>query len=189
MEIRHDKYIHFVDVETTGFDVWRNSLIVVSSVIATTELEFVDQYTGYSKPESKKFWSDDAEEIHGFSWAEASKFPDPREACIEWLRWMKPYKHEHNFPMLTVYHGRGRFDLRWMEAFFAKNKLWHSLQKVMKMDLNESTVDLAKEHMEIDNFKLDTVCSHLGIELDHHKAESDALACFKIYKQLKEMEL
>jgi DNA polymerase III epsilon subunit-like protein len=190
MELINDKYIQFIDVETTGFDVWRNSMIAFSSVIATKDgLEFIDQYTGYSKPESKKFWSDDAEKIHGFTYKEAMKFPEPRQAGIDFLKFLKPYKHDNNFPMLSVYHGAGNFDLRWCDAFFAKNKLWHSWQKVSSMKQIESTMYLAKSHMEADNYKLDTVCKILGIDLDHHKAESDALACFLIYKKLKEMEI
>jgi len=34
---------------------------------------------------------------------------------------------------------------------------------------------------DLANHKLDTVSRHLGIELDHHQALSDALACARIY--------
>ena len=43
------------------------------------------------------------------------------------------------------------------------------------------TVRLAREaHPDFPNHKLNTVCREMGIELEHHKAESDALACAKI---------
>lgn len=34
---------------------------------------------------------------------------------------------------------------------------------------------------KLENHKLDTVSDYLGIELDHHEALSDAIACSKIY--------
>ncbi|MBQ3692553.1 MAG: 3'-5' exonuclease [Clostridia bacterium] len=33
---------------------------------------------------------------------------------------------------------------------------------------------------ELENHKLDTLCSHLNISLDHHKADSDSKACAKL---------
>jgi len=33
----------------------------------------------------------------------------------------------------------------------------------------------------LENHKLNTVCDHLNIELDHHKADSDSIACAKIF--------
>ena len=42
------------------------------------------------------------------------------------------------------------------------------------------TVKLARRAWKIFPTKLNNVCSALGIELDHHNAESDALACAKI---------
>lgn len=42
------------------------------------------------------------------------------------------------------------------------------------------TVRLARAVWDIRPTTLDAVCRHLGIELQHHQAESDALACAKI---------
>lgn len=42
------------------------------------------------------------------------------------------------------------------------------------------TVRLAKETWELPSAKLALVCEHLGIELDHHHALSDAMACARI---------
>ena len=49
------------------------------------------------------------------------------------------------------------------------------------------TVDLARKAWpELVNHKLNTVCDHLGIELDHHEALSDALGCARIYLATQE---
>lgn len=42
------------------------------------------------------------------------------------------------------------------------------------------TKELAQEFLDLENNRLDTVCEHLGIQLDHHKADSDANACAEI---------
>lgn len=43
------------------------------------------------------------------------------------------------------------------------------------------TVRLARHGLpQLPNHKLDTLCRHLNIELDHHKAGSDSVACAKI---------
>jgi len=190
MDLISKEYIQIIDVETTGFDVWRNSLIEYSSIIAKADtFELVAQKTGHARPYSKKYWSSDAELVHGITYNEAKKFPEPREAAIEWLKFLAPYKHKDNYPLLTVYHGNGNFDARWAEAFFAKCNLQFSWSKVASTKYTESTLKLAKNHLDIENFRLDTICEHLNIELEHHKAESDTLACYEIYKRLKPLEI
>lgn len=37
------------------------------------------------------------------------------------------------------------------------------------------------------NYKLNTVCSHLGIDFKHHEAYEDALACAKIFEKILEI--
>jgi DNA polymerase-3 subunit epsilon len=39
------------------------------------------------------------------------------------------------------------------------------------------TVQLARKTWELASNKLPSVCAHLGIELNHHNAASDAEAC------------
>ena len=44
------------------------------------------------------------------------------------------------------------------------------------------TVQMGRKcYPELPNHKLDTLCCHLGIELDHHKADSDSTACAKLF--------
>lgn len=43
------------------------------------------------------------------------------------------------------------------------------------------TVQMGRRcYPELKNHKLDTLCRYRGIELDHHKAESDSLACARL---------
>ena len=53
---------------------------------------------------------------------------------------------------------------------------------VFAVPIFECTVQCSRRKWpELDNHKLDTVSDFLGIELTHHEALSDALACAKIY--------
>ncbi len=46
----------------------------------------------------------------------------------------------------------------------------------------ECTLRIAREKWpELSNHRLDTLCGHLEIELDHHEALSDAVACARIF--------
>jgi DNA polymerase III subunit epsilon len=42
------------------------------------------------------------------------------------------------------------------------------------------SIQAARACWKLDSYSLDNVCGHLGIELDHHNALSDALGCAKI---------
>lgn len=52
------------------------------------------------------------------------------------------------------------------------------------------TVRLSRQHLPfLVNHKLNTVCDHFGIELNHHEALSDARGCAKIVLELNEVSL
>ncbi len=41
---------------------------------------------------------------------------------------------------------------------------------------------------DIQNYKLDTICAHLGLDLSHHRALSDARGCMEIFRRIIEKE-
>ena len=50
------------------------------------------------------------------------------------------------------------------------------------------TVKLSKQKLDyLINHKLNTVCNHFDIELDHHEALSDARGCAKIMLELNKL--
>ncbi len=51
------------------------------------------------------------------------------------------------------------------------------------------TVSGSRKGLSLRHNRLNDVCDYLGIEIDHHKADSDALACAKIYLHLREKGL
>lgn len=46
------------------------------------------------------------------------------------------------------------------------------------------TCRLAKRCLPLPDHKLDTLCRHYGLDLDHHQADSDAMACAEIFLRL-----
>lgn len=178
-------YIQFVDLESTGFSSYRNSIIALASIIVDRKTnEIVDEFLEYGKPESSFHWSEKAEEVHGISLSKAMGFQPQGHLALKYLKFLKPYKHEDNHPLEFWYHGRGKFDYRFAEAMMCKQGLRFSWNKIADTSLVNSTADLAKKQMCLKNYKLNTVCDALKIELDHHKAESDARACYEIFKKL-----
>ena len=49
------------------------------------------------------------------------------------------------------------------------------------------TVKGSRRHMPLPSHRLDSLCAFLRIELDHHEALSDALACARIFLHLQAM--
>ncbi|MCF7956412.1 MAG: 3'-5' exonuclease [Phycisphaerae bacterium] len=68
-------------------------------------------------------------------------------------------------------------------ASFDKSVLYKSCEKynipIPKHKITCS-IKAAKSFLKLPSYSLDEVCEHLGIELDHHEALSDAMGCAQI---------
>lgn len=174
-----------IDNETTGFDP------IAADVISTGMVEILEDYTlgrkkaFYSRPRSTKYFSDGAQEIHGISYWKAATFPKAEDTCIEMLHWLKPLMDY--FPLTTVMHANGNFDLRFLDWHFRKSELLPSFTKAFSFEKTVNTIKMAKNNIvHLENFKLSTVAKHYDIELDHHEVLSDTIACAKIYCNIEQ---
>lgn len=166
----------FVDLETTGFDPIRNSVIACS--IIRLNGDSVEQKTFYGRPESVHQWSDKAEAIHKISLWDAMKFPTHTQMAADILDFLLPSEF--------YYHGLRKFDWIRLEGLFFKTGQVVQFRQKCRIENVHSTLDLAKEKLQLPNYKLNTVCDYLDIELLHHKADSDARAVYLIWKKLTE---
>lgn len=166
----------FLDVETTGFDFLRNDIISLACIIQTDDsaIEFV----GYARPGSNRYWSYDAEKVHGFSFDEAMSFPSQKELCNNFIEFVRPYS-KLNFWC----HALGLFDWKFLIHYFLKNNMEWEIKT--RFQNPQSTIPLAKSKLQLPNYKLNTIASYLNIELDHHEVLSDARACHQIWSKLK----
>jgi len=104
--------------------------------------------------------------IHGISWKDVAQAPTFGELWPELLPWFQDvdFVAAHN----------ASFDSSVLRACLKK-------YQISGPDLPfNCTVQLARNTWDLYPTKLPDVCRHLKIELKHHEALSDALACAKI---------
>jgi len=176
-------YIIFCDCETTGFSTKYHELITVSFIVTDYNLKVIKKGNFYAKPTSRKKWSEGAEEAHGFTFEEASSFPNRRETAIKILHFLKDFKHDKNLPILFISHDNNDFDYNFVKSLFIEVGLLDSFLKVFNQEWKISTIKFAREVGYKEN-KLDVWANKLNIKLEHHNAESDTNACYEVFKYL-----
>ena len=172
-----------VDIETSGFNVNKNDLIELGAVLLNDDLTVKSEFHCYLKPVKPQYWKYEAENIHGITLNEAMCFKDGRESLIDFLNYLAP--ELENFPLKFICHAKNKWDYNFLKGTFLKFGLIESFFKAFNAEHYESTIDLSRETLELPNYKLNTVCEALSIDLTHHKALSDAKACSEIYRLLK----
>lgn len=188
-----NKFIFIADLETTGFSPVTNDIIELACIVAKKingEYVKINSFCDRCSPVNEKSWTFGAEKIHKIPRHVAFGYQEPRKMLIKLLHFLKMFKHHDNEPLLFVYHGKNKFDFKFLDQAFFKAGLKSSFEKVFNTDYIESTCEIARKYQSalgLDNSKLNTLCDHFGIELDHHKALSDTNATFELYKKLKKM--
>lgn len=180
------KYVTFFDVETTGFDYWNCSIISLACIILekNPSYKIVGQFLQYSRHESDKHWSKDAEKVHNISPSQSLSFKPQKNLCTELLYFLKDFQSD-SLDLPFWYHGKNKFDYKFIEAMMFKQELYWQWNKVFRIQNVDSTHRLAKQNLQLKNYQLSTVCEHLGIELNHHEAMSDANACKEIWLEFQ----
>lgn len=194
-------YKFIVDLEFTGLDPITNDVIEMAVIVVNEENEVVDKFHSNMAPEiiNEKTWDIKAQEIHAITPSEARRFPNRRDVAISFLHFLVPYKDEKNFPREFICHALpDKFfdkktkkwswpyiDYFFLEWVFRKENLHFSFFKVFSQGKLTSTIKMAREFTgERRGHKLNIWAKRLGIELKHHEAMSDAMACLEIYKYL-----
>jgi DNA polymerase III epsilon subunit-like protein len=177
------QYRNYCDVETSGFDPIRNDVISLALVVTDRELNVKGEFYETAKPEFNKFYSEEAEKIHGFRQRDMYKFQSRRQLCENLLKFLKPFKSEINVPNLFVQHALGQFDYKFIEWAFRKEELQYELWKVLRQDYQRSTITEARK-LGFKNNKLNEWADRLEIHLNHHIAIEDARLCMEVDKFL-----
>jgi DNA polymerase-3 subunit epsilon len=179
----------FVDLETSGLDAMRNEIITASlSVCDFKTLEQIDEIDLEFRPQNIKFWSEEAEKIHGIKLQKALSFPSKKESTKELWNFLTKYKKEGTQPMVShSLNTRGYFfDQNFLSQHFSRNsdELYFNFRRIC--GISQSTINFAKAMGGFENYKLSTLAKHFGIELNHHDAKSDRKACQTLYKIFRE---
>ena len=173
-----------VDLETTSVLPLDAEIITGYFISCNPDLSIKSEFEFKAKP---RLWSYEAEKIHGITKEEADTFPTFKEAYPDLIAWIREQKS-------TEF---------WCHAnanMFGKNSYYdHAVLRMRFAEMNDedyfvismmkpySTHTLAKHlqsHFNFEGFKLNMICKTLGIQLKHHDAKSDALACYEIIKKL-----
>lgn len=176
------KYYLFVDIESTGFDPIRNDVTSLGAIITDSSLSEMGSFYTTVKPDMNKFISDDALKVSGFSLANLMIHTEQRDACILFMKFLKPYLEY--FPLTMVSHTVNNFDWRFVDWLFRKQELNFSLYKALRHDYQESTIKLGRDAGHSTN-KLNEWAERLGLTFNHHNALDDARMCLEIYRHLK----
>lgn len=168
------------DIECTSFDREGGDMLTCALVEIMSNHTIGRSKEFYFRPEGTNYFTEKAQEIHGISHWRAMQFPERKKSCNEMLHWLTPIHDLLPLPM--VYHANGNFDYRWIESTFRKENMHYHLYKCFRGDQTISTLKMAKQKLKhIPNYKLNTIAKHYGLELDHHKAISDAVVCAEAY--------
>lgn len=175
----------FLDVETTGFDPIRNDVTSIGVVVTDHSHVVLSEFYTTVKPEINKFTSEDALIVSGFSKETLLSHKPQREACIDFMKFLKPYLE--TFPQKMISHTVNGFDWRFVDWLFRKQELNYNLYKVIGHENQESTIKIARE-LGYSNNKLSDWGNRLSISFEHHNALEDAKMCYMIHKQLTKKE-
>lgn len=170
-----------IDVETTGFDPFSNSIITTGLIINKKS------YLIKSRPESKEKWGDAAEKIHGISYETAMSFPSQTHACEELLSLIPS---DSKFICHSTKRLGSFFDWTMFTGMMFKQDLlfeWRSrfMNKLdSRMNLASTLIMARESTLQLPNYKLNTVAKYYDLEHDHHDALSDAKVTDEIYRKL-----
>lgn len=173
-----------VDIETTGFSKEKNDLIHFAAVEVDNNYKILRTFEFFSRPKNPQYWNAEAEKIHCISLERAQCFPYLRKGLIDFLWWLD--LHREKFPLNFVYHGKNKWDYNFVKAKFLSELLHESFFKAFNEKRLISTVEVAREIIPgMPNYRLNTLCEHFNIPLEHHQAMSDALATARLFRLLK----
>jgi len=184
------KYLFVCDHETTGFNYWKNEILTTSfGLYNYSTLELLDEIELQFKPSNLRNFG--GEEVHGISVSEAITFPEKRESTKKLLDFIEQVDSDHNaFCCHAPYVYGTYFDWAFMFVHFCKYGLEYRLRKKINK-LESTTIYLRKLRdegkIDFDKPKLNEICEMFGIELKHHDAKSDRLACLEIYKKARSL--
>lgn len=152
----------FVAIDFETADYGRESACAIAAVVVEDDA-IVDTFTALVRPPSRTFRFTS---IHGITWEDVRDAPTYAEIHGEILARCKgaSFVAAHN----------ASFDASVMRALCEH----YGLEALVPPWA--CTVRLARGMWNLESARLPVVCDHLGLELDHHDATSDATACARI---------
>lgn len=197
MDLRRYIVKIFVDVETTGFDPWRDSVLSLACVLTDDNGNTIDTFYEFCRPATtnktvtlytekngrivpyeRDLWSEKAAKIHGISYEQAMKQQHPINLCVNFLNFLA--KRVGAPTPLTMYTKNMAFDLRMITAMMYRNLEHHAYKMYRYVDFRnwENVYDMVPNATE-----LAIVAKREGIDINAHDALSDVTAMIELWKR------
>ena len=184
---------YFIDVETSGFDIWRNSVISLALIATDDNGNTLGEFYEECAPDVGELaWSKvkgkdgkTHEDAHGFREDDQRKKQSPLSLIINLWKFLNEYTEGKAIPL--VQHSDSNFDSRMLWAFLLKNLDWkyYEFLKFIKESGHEDTMRMARKVLDLENYQLPTVATACGLEFEnHHHALYDCRYTKDIYFHL-----
>lgn len=193
----HDKFKHIavVDIETTGLIIGDAEILTCAVIMCDYhDLNPIGGKVFKFRPRYPKNWKEDAARIHGINYEEAMSYPMAEVTANQMMDWIKSVAGDGPMPfachaMKPFKQGESYFDYGHVRRLYydlGMDKLGDhdhfTFERLFPYKFIQSTVTWARELVKegaltTENAKLDTLCNHFSIKLDHHNAVSDTKAC------------
>ena len=183
--------ICWIDVETTGLDPVKNGLVQIAALVeidGTIQEEFCE----YIRPFRRDVISDKALEVNKLTRKQLKDFPEPEDVHRQLVVILDKYVDRFDKTDKFFFGGYNAqaFDAPFMRSWFHKNgdTYYGSYFFSNTMDvLPLASYTLRKRRPWMLNFKLETVASTVGIDVDKsqtHHALYDIMLTRAIYQTL-----
>lgn len=177
------------DLETTGLDVNLGACWITGSFgkLDPVTLQTIDELELKSRP---YHWDEEARRIHRISIHTAREFPEREESLQKLIDWLPK---DRNFAFLchaksSYFDSKAKrqinahFDFAMLKSDFLYQDRYFDFYKYFDEKKIISTITIAKS-LGIKDVKLNDLCEYFKIELNHHDARSDRIACEEIFRR------
>jgi DNA polymerase III alpha subunit (gram-positive type) len=172
-----DKHnLAFVDIETTGLNVFTHEIIEVGCVLVDPSLKLIEEFEIKIKPENIKNADDTSLKINHYeekNWKDALSLTEAMKILA--LKTKDAIMVGHNIP----------FDAFFLDKAFFETKIEKKLFHYYMLDTVSIAFAKLKDNKDITKFTLHELCEFFSVKnKDEHSALSDARATFELYKKL-----
>jgi len=168
----------FIDIETTGLNLFKHEIIEIGCVLTTPDLEVIEEFELKIKPEHIENANRVSLKVNHYN-------PSEWENALSLEKAMNIFcKKVKN--CIMVGHNVA-FDSGFLERVFDQYKIKNPMHY---HKLDTISIAWAKLHNDpdLEHFSLRELCIRFGISNVHaHTALSDARATFELYKKLMEL--
>lgn len=172
-----DKHnLAFIDIETTGLNVFIHEIIEIGCVLVNSSLNVIEEFEIKVKPENIKIADKISLKINHYKekdWKDAISLKEAMEILGQ--KTTDSIMVGHNIP----------FDAFFLDKAFFETKVEKKFFHYYMLDTVSIAFAKLKDNKDITKFTLHELCEFFDIQnKDEHSALSDARATFKLYKKL-----